>query len=976
MHTTLRAWAVGCVLGAIVLASLGLAPVAGAPGSRGSAAASTVSAEPLVASSVPNPRFHAAANLRPPEGPATEPVPLASSASGPAATLVPAVAPSSPVIRASWNGLGSIDNANLTPYPNVSPPDVQVAVGPTHVVEMVNLAVGMWTKQGLRVNSTSLMAFFKTPTNEFISDPKVQYDAGSGRWFATITDVATSTNVPTGQVILAVSSGSDPTGSWKIYKVPSIATGECLDQPILGVGNRTVIVSVNVFSSCLSNKFTYSGAQFWVLSKADLVSGAASPATQSFGPYANTASYHPAQVIGTSPADFLVTANAFNTSVSSIQLFQVSGVPPSASVSASSLGVRAVTNPPQAVQPGSSVLPLDTGDFRVQDAAWSAGHLWLSLGDGCTPPGDTSTRSCVRLIEVNTTTNTVAQDFDVGSSGRYYLYPALRADGRGNLLVVFAYSSATEYPGVMAAGRVFGDPVDRLDPPAVIMAGATDQGLGCMTSAGSCRFGDYFGAGLDPSNSSIIWAAGEFGVNSGWGTQIFAGSVKAVLTLDYGIVNGGTGYTPPTLSYTLDGALRSTAVNPTPTPIAADPGTGWSVSPALTNTSNVGDPTSEEWLLNASAGTPATSGTVNASFALSLVYFHMYRVHFGFSVSDNLTGATPTIQLVSWRVQHWALAANVYYVDAGSAFHYPAFLNASTAHERWALDGSANGTVTAASSFAGLYYHQYQVVFAYVVAGGAPGPSPSVHYSSFGTNTSVVANATVWADAGRSYVYTASLTAGTGGERIGATAGTVGTVTDSQEFLVQYGVQYLLNVFANPATLLANVSGEGWYDAGALATLTASAPAGWKFIGWSGAATGNVASASVMMTGPANVTALFYPGLTIVAGAGGSVTYTTSGGSGVVPAGSTLILYAPAGTVVTLVAQPSSWTDTFVSWSGGATGTSTTASVTMVGPATVSASFASNPLVVAGVGAGVLAVILAAILLLLVARRRKKQPPA
>ena len=393
------------------------------------------------------------------------------------ATALPA-APASPVVRANWTGLGASDNAWLAPADAaVAPPDVQVAAGPGHVVEMVNLAVSVWTKQGGFVTNESLMSFFGVSSSEFISDPKVQFDATSGRWFASATDVTA------GDVILAVSPGPDPTAAWSLYRFGS---GECYDQPILGVGNQTVILSVNVFSSCTSNRYSYYGAEYWVLSKADLVAGSASPAFQTFGPYANTASMHPAQGTGPSLADYLVSANADLSSVTSIELIRVTGTPPTASVASSNLTVRTIAPPPAAVQPGG-VLPLDTGDFRVQDAVWSAGSLWLSLSDSCTPARDTQARSCVRLIQVNTTSGSVVQDFDLGSTGMYYLYPALRADSHGNLLAVFGYSSANDYPGLMAAGRVFGDPSGRLDPPAVIVAGAADESLGSSSSAGPRR---------------------------------------------------------------------------------------------------------------------------------------------------------------------------------------------------------------------------------------------------------------------------------------------------------------------------------------------------------------------------------------------------------------------------------------------------------------------------------------------------------
>ncbi len=987
MVSPLRRLPVVLVLCGLVLASFAMIPPSVASSAAGVAAA-VVSPEPAPAR---NPSFRpsfgpaAASSALPATTPSVLQGSGSSESGAPSVAPAPAAAaPASPVIRASWNGLSSEDNNYYLPPcdAGISPPDVQVAAGPSHVVEMVNLMVSIWTKQGTFAKNDTLMHFFGLSSNEFISDPKVQYDPGSGHWFATVTDVGSMGAAPTcsitvtGRVIMAVSASSDPTGSWSVLSVPSSSTGECLDQPILGVGATTVIISVNVFSSCISSKYTYYGAQYWVISKADLVAGSSSAATQSFGPYANTASYHPAQIIGTGAAAFLVTANANNASVTSIQLFRVTGTPPSASISATSLGVRTITNPPSAPQSGGSAL--DTGDFRVLDAAWSAENLWLTLSDGCTPAGDSTARSCVRLIQVNTTTTTITQDFDVGAAGRYYLYPSLRPDGAGNLLVDFGYSSSTDYPGLMAAGRVYGDPLNQLDPPTVVRAGSTDQGYGCSGTGSSarCRYGDYFGAGLDPTNSSIVWAAGEFGVNSGWGTQIFAGSVKAVLTIGYSLVNGGAGYAFPKLTYILDGVTQSTVLTTSATSYAADPGTAWSVPVTFFNASRTANQSSEIWSLNTSAGTPMSGGTVSASLAASFVYFHLYLFGFGFRLSDNATGSIPMLQVVALRVHLWKPAAASYFVDAGSTYGYPALLNQSTANERWSLSGSANGTVNGPGAFAGLYYHQYRVTFDYKIAGGASGPAPAVHYHGFGTNTSVVANATVWADAARPYVYTASLTEQGAGIRVGAATGTVGTITASQTFLVTYGLQYYLSVSVEPASLAGNVSGAGWYDAGSLATLTAIAPSGWKFVGWSGASPGTQATATMSMNGPENVSALFYPGLTIVAGGGGSVTYSYGSTSGSVPAGSTFVLYVAAGTTVTLTAQPSSWTDNFVSWSGGATGSATTASVTLSGPTTVSAAFASNPLAVVGIAAGVLAVILATFVLLLVARRRKRQPPA
>src|SRR5213079_1735339 len=127
-------------------------------------------------------------------------VPDASGGRG----LVPFEA--SPVPGAGWEALSHASNG-------LSPPDVQIAVGPDHVVEAVNSALGIYTKLGAFVTNTNLSSLF--------------------------------------------SSGSDPVGNWSTYQVPAAPTSSCLDQPILGVGTWNLIVSVNAYSSCTSPPYTF-----------------------------------------------------------------------------------------------------------------------------------------------------------------------------------------------------------------------------------------------------------------------------------------------------------------------------------------------------------------------------------------------------------------------------------------------------------------------------------------------------------------------------------------------------------------------------------------------------------------------------------------------------------------------------------------------------------------------------------------------
>src|SRR5437867_1751676 len=329
----------------------------------------------------------------------------------------------SPVLRTGWEAL-SFQPSGLTP------PDVQVAVGPAHVVEAVNVALGVYSKEGVQLVTSALSTVFATGS-DFLSDPRIQYDGLSGRWFVAAGDFTT------GQVLVAASMSSDPTIGWSIYRFPSSATS------------------------------------------------------------------------------------------SALQLFEVSGSPPGAVVvSETDRAIASAALPPPSTQLGT-VYTLDTADFRISDAVWSRGLLWLGFNEVC--PGLPST-ACIRLIEVETTARTIRQDFRVSSTLRHYFYPALALDGAGNLAVLAGYASGSEYPGLVATGRLTGDPIGVLQPPVVVKAGLGVDQSWCDTNTSQCRYGDYFGSSNDPSDPTLVWFAGEFGRGSapGWGTYISAVRMKAL----------------------------------------------------------------------------------------------------------------------------------------------------------------------------------------------------------------------------------------------------------------------------------------------------------------------------------------------------------------------------------------------------------------------------------------------------------------
>ena len=378
-----------------------------------------------------------------------------------------------------------------------APPDVQVAAGPNHVLEMVNLAGEVFNKTGASLQIFSLGSFFRTGT-DFISDPKIMYDSSSGLWFATIID--TDAHFTRGAIQIAVSTTSDPTGTWNVY---SISSGSQLpDQPIAGISDDKFVVSSNMFSQGGS---VFSGAKWWVVNKNDLVTGQSSPHVTSFGPYSSLESVHPVQSLSSTTTQYMVSTGGSDLSINStvMKLFAITGVPGVSSVTntTTTFPVAVITRPPSGAEP--SLNYVDTVDQRVQTSAWFNGNLWLGFNDACTPTGDTVKHACARLTEISTgATPSITQDFDYGAAGKDYFFPTLRIDGSGNLHVVYGFSSLSIHPSLAVTGQATTDPAGSLAPSVTIKSGNQDDAFG--------RYGDYFGAGLDPSDTGVVWVAGEY----------------------------------------------------------------------------------------------------------------------------------------------------------------------------------------------------------------------------------------------------------------------------------------------------------------------------------------------------------------------------------------------------------------------------------------------------------------------------------
>lgn len=446
--------------------------------------------------------------------------PAKGAIADPAASAAPPARVAAAHTGAAFEGMNKGDNPT-----DIDPPDSQIAAGPQHLVEFMNVTGRIYDKAGKALDTFDLGEFFLTPQDFSVTSPQVAYDPLSGRFFAAAV-AERLTSPAAGLEMLAVSDTSDPTAGWLVYHTESV--GVFPDSPTLGIGDDKVVVNSNAFPTPSGG---YLGAQTRVYQKSDLLAGH-TVTISSFAPAAEHFSLQPAHAGPNSKGVLWMAAVDFHEQgapITTLKVFALSGTPDANNVGRvmTALTIPGVTSPPNAVQRGDAKT-LYTGDNRLLDAAYHQGALFLVGHTGCEFDSSPSiTESCLQVMKVDVKGTTPALTFSstYGAPDTYYFYPAITVDASGNAYVVFGRSSATEYPSLRHTG---------LQPSDSGLQASLELRAGESAFTGN-RWGSYFGAAPDPVGPNCVWVVGEYArsgaVDDEWGQYIgrlnFAGQCAA-----------------------------------------------------------------------------------------------------------------------------------------------------------------------------------------------------------------------------------------------------------------------------------------------------------------------------------------------------------------------------------------------------------------------------------------------------------------
>ncbi|HMC23229.1 MAG TPA: PKD domain-containing protein [Thermoanaerobaculia bacterium] len=417
---------------------------------------------------------------------------------------------SSPPLEASFAALSN-DASNPS-----RPPDTNGAVGPSHVVTMLNTQLRVQDRGGKEIKTVRLRDFWRALTAIAISDPRILYDAIERRWVSTA--MLSSTVILSGirryeTLLLAVSQSEDPTGNWDIYRVPvTLDRFESIDFPNLGYSRDRIVVQVNVVDALFSD---VDSSEVLVFDKAALLAGKQASPTIIQSPDIGATQVPSVAEDEEAPTVYLLQQwNGLADGGGVLRLYAVSGdlgsesLTPIAFPAATERWRESPSSGDTNFGPqlGTS-LGIDTLDSRISNVVYRNGSLWAT--QTVFLPWDGTTRSAVQWWQIAPDGTVIGRGrLDDPNGGTFYALPSIAVNQDNHLLIGCARFAADQYAGAVYAYRSAADPQEALREPALLKQG--EAPYEAAAKDGRNRWGDYSSTVVDPINGRDFWTIQEY----------------------------------------------------------------------------------------------------------------------------------------------------------------------------------------------------------------------------------------------------------------------------------------------------------------------------------------------------------------------------------------------------------------------------------------------------------------------------------
>jgi hypothetical protein len=417
----------------------------------------------------------------------------------------------------------------LTATGITSPPDTEGAVGPNHIVTMLNTQVQFQNRAGTVLSTMTLSNFwypnvpqFSPGTSLAVFDPHILYDPFSQRWIASSGLGAGSTN---SRILIGVSLTSDPSGTWYLSSVPAdTALQRWADFPTLGFNKNWIVVSANLFSIYGTNGFDRS--RFYVFNKTNAYAGFFTNVTL---------------LDDTGQAGYEYPATTYDDSISTLYIMQnAGGFGRTNGTTNGYLRLRTITGAigspvlnytvsnafyfkttatwnDQEPNSGADFAPqfgltnkIQNNQSYVQDLVYRNGYLWLA--QTVYLPAGTPTHSAVQWWQLAVTTNNAGGIIQFGriedtTGSNYFAFPSIAVNRFNDVLIGHSRYCSNQYVSADYAFRGYSDQLNIMHSDFAFKNGEDSY---LNISAEGNRWGDYSAACVDPTNDADFWTVQEY----------------------------------------------------------------------------------------------------------------------------------------------------------------------------------------------------------------------------------------------------------------------------------------------------------------------------------------------------------------------------------------------------------------------------------------------------------------------------------
>jgi hypothetical protein len=431
----------------------------------------------------------------------------------PSATTSAAV----PATNLNFDGVGNgFSGPQGTFTVNSAPPDTNLAVGPNHVVEIVNTDFAIFNKSGsvlygpVQIN-TLWSGFGGNCQADNDGDPIAKYDPIANRF--VISQFAVTSPNPDYLQCVAVSQSADPTGAY--YRYSFSYGNQFPDYPKMAIWPDAYYITFNMFNSTGT---TFLGGQACAYDRSKMLTGAAAT-QQCFSLGTTYGGLLPSDLDGTrqppSGSPNYIVADGASSNQLAYWSFHTdwANAANSTLTGPSTLATAAFTAPCGGT--GGTCVPqsgtsqqLDTlGDRLMYRLAYRnfGDHEALVINRSVTAGSSTG----IRWYELRTGSSNSLNIFQQGTyapDSNYRWMGSIAQDASGDIGLGYSVSSSSLHPQIRYTGRFAGDPAGTMpQSEGTIIAGA-----GSQTGSNLSRWGDYSAIAVDPSDDCTFWYANEY----------------------------------------------------------------------------------------------------------------------------------------------------------------------------------------------------------------------------------------------------------------------------------------------------------------------------------------------------------------------------------------------------------------------------------------------------------------------------------